>query len=96
MREAATALALKPLDRLLLIELPIAKAVILGGIQIAAVLSVGTATIAAFVGAGGFGDRIAQGLALNNNELLLAGAIPAASLALLLQFLFEKLNKKRF
>ena len=46
--------------------------------------------------AGGFGDRIAQGLALNNNELLLAGAIPAASLALLLQFLFEKLNKKRF
>ena len=94
MREAGVALGLKPLDRLILVELPIAKPVILGGIQISAVLSVGTATIAAFVGAGGFGDRIAQGLALNNNELLLAGAIPAASLALVIQFVFEKLNKK--
>ena len=96
LREAATALALTPFDRLVLIELPIAKTVILGGIQIAAVFSVGTATIAAFVGAGGFGDRIAQGLALNNNELLLAGAIPSAALALIIQFSFEAFNKKRF
>jgi osmoprotectant transport system permease protein len=54
---------------------------------------VGTATIAAFIGAGGFGERIVQGLALNNTQLLLAGAIPAAAMALLMQggfFLLEK------
>ena len=58
---------------------------ILSGVQVAAVTSVGTATIAAFVGAGGFGERIAQGLALNNTSMLLAGAIPSAVLALLIQ-----------
>jgi osmoprotectant transport system permease protein len=67
---------------------------ILSGVKVAAVVSVGTATIAAFVGAGGFGERIAQGLALNNTSLLLAGAIPSAALALLLQVGFFVLERR--
>jgi len=93
MRQAATALGLKSFQRLWLIEMPLARGVILSGIKISAVLCVGTATIAAFIGAGGFGERIVQGLALNNTQLLLAGAIPAAVLAMLMQggfFLLEK------
>jgi len=93
MRQAATALGLRSLQRLWLIEMPLARGVILSGIKISAVLCVGTATIAAFIGAGGFGERIVQGLALNNTQLLLAGAIPAAVLAMLMQggfFLLEK------
>ena len=62
---------------------------ILAGVKTAAVVNVGTATIAAFVGAGGFGERIAQGLAVNDHRLLLAGAIPAAVLALAVHALFE-------
>jgi osmoprotectant transport system permease protein len=88
MRQAATALGLGARDQLWLIELPLARTMILSGIKVSAVLSVGTATIAAFVGAGGFGERIAQGLALNNTSMLLAGAIPSAALALLMQFGF--------
>jgi hypothetical protein len=53
------------------------------------VINVGTATIAAFIGAGGYGERIVTGLALNDNTMLLAGAIPAAALALLVQGVFE-------
>ena len=93
MRQAAKALGLSARDQLCLIELPLARTMILSGIKVSAVLSVGTATIAAFVGAGGFGERIAQGLALNNTPMLLAGAIPSAGLALLMQygfFLFER------
>jgi osmoprotectant transport system substrate-binding protein/osmoprotectant transport system permease protein len=54
---------------------------------------VGTATIAAFIGAGGFGERIAQGLALNDDVMLLAGALPAAALALAVHLLFEGLER---
>jgi osmoprotectant transport system permease protein len=93
MRQAATALGITTGQRLWLIELPLARTMIISGINISAVLCVGTATIAAFIGAGGFGERIVQGLALNNTQLLLAGAIPAAVLALLMQagfFLLEK------
>jgi osmoprotectant transport system permease protein len=92
LRMAALALGLTPRDRLLYIDLPLAMPVILAGIKTAAVMSVGTATIAAFIGAGGYGERIAIGLALNDNEMLLAGAIPAAVLALLTQLLFELLE----
>lgn len=88
MRQAATALGFSARDQLYLIELPLARAMILSGIKVSAVLSVGTATIAAFVGAGGFGERIAQGLALNDTSMLLAGAIPSAGLALLMQYSF--------
>ncbi|MFD2272520.1 ABC transporter permease [Undibacterium arcticum] len=89
LRLAARALGLKPKDCLLLIDLPLAMPVILAGVKTAAVMSVGTATIAAFIGAGGYGERIATGLALNDNQMLLAGAIPAAMLALVTQLLFE-------
>jgi len=64
---------------------PLALPSILAGINTSAVINVGTATIAAFIGAGGYGERIASGLALNDNATLLAGAIPAAALALLIQ-----------
>jgi osmoprotectant transport system permease protein len=89
LRLAALALGLTPRQRLRQIDLPLALPVILAGIQTAAVMSVGTATIAAFIGAGGYGERIAVGLALNDNDMLLAGAIPAAVFALATQGLFE-------
>ncbi|MBB3120654.1 ABC transporter permease/substrate-binding protein [Pseudoduganella violacea] len=89
LKTAALALGLRPNQRLLHIELPLALPVILAGVKTAAVMSVGTATIAAFIGAGGYGERITTGLALNDNDMLLAGALPAAALALLTQGLFE-------
>ena len=89
MRLAAAALGLRAPQRLLHVDLPLALPVILAGVKTAAVMSVGTATIAAFIGAGGYGERITIGLALNDNDMLLAGAIPAAVLALLTQAVFE-------
>ena len=65
--------------RLRLIELPLASRSILAGIKTSAVINVGTATIAAFIGAGGYGERIVAGLAVNDHAMLLAGAIPAAA-----------------
>ncbi len=93
LRMAALALGLTARQRLWEVELPLALPVILAGVKTAAVMSVGTATIAAFIGAGGFGERITIGLALNDNDMLLAGAIPAAVLALLTQALFELLER---
>ena len=89
LRTAALALGLTRTQSLLTVELPLAAPVILAGVKTAAVMSIGTATIAAFIGAGGFGERITTGLALNDNDMLLAGAIPAALLALLTQAGFE-------
>jgi osmoprotectant transport system permease protein len=89
MRQAALALGLSARDRMLAIELPLAAPAILAGVKTSAVINVGTATIAAFIGAGGYGERIVQGLALNDNALLVAGAVPAAALALLVQGAFE-------
>ena len=93
LRMAALALGLNRRDRLLHIDIPLAAPVILAGLKTAAVMSVGTATIAAFIGAGGYGERIAIGLALNDHAMLLAGAIPAAVLALLTQVLFELIER---
>jgi osmoprotectant transport system permease protein len=95
MRQAPLALGMRPGQRLALVELPLAAPSILAGIKISAVINVGTATIAAFVGAGGYGERIVSGLALNDNATLLAGAVPAAVLALLVQGVFE-LGERRF
>lgn len=89
LRTAALALGLTRRQSLVEVELPLAMPTILAGVKTAAVMSVGTATIAAFIGAGGFGERITTGLALNDNDMLLAGAIPAALLALLTQAAFE-------
>jgi osmoprotectant transport system permease protein len=89
LRDAARSLAFKPWQRWWLIDLPIAMPVVVAGVKTAAVITVGTATIAAFIGAGGYGERIATGLALNDHATLIAGALPAAVLALATQGLFE-------
>ena len=93
LRESALALGLPSFARLRLIELPLAARAIFAGIKTAAVINVGTATIAAFIGAGGYGNRISQGLENNNDLLLLSGAIPAAALALLVQWSFDLLDR---
>jgi osmoprotectant transport system permease protein len=85
LRQAAAALGLRRAQILWLIELPMASRTILAGVRTSAVINVGTATIAAFIGAGGYGERIVAGLAVNDNILLLAGALPAALLALLIE-----------
>lgn len=81
--EAGRGMGLTESQLLLQVELPLALSVILSGVRVAVVISVGLATIAAAVGAGGLGEFIFRGLAMVDNNLILAGAIPAASLALL-------------
>jgi osmoprotectant transport system permease protein len=66
---------------------------VLAGVRIAAVVSIGTATLAAFIGAGGLGEPIVTGLALNNTGLILQGALPAAGLAILVELAFEGLER---
>jgi osmoprotectant transport system permease protein len=92
--QAGTALGLSPRQVLVKVEMPLASPVIMAGVKTSAVINVGTATIAAFIGAGGFGERIAQGLALNDHAVLLAGALPAAVLALLVHALFELAERR--
>jgi osmoprotectant transport system permease protein len=91
--QAATALGLNSPQVLMKVEMPLAMPVIMAGVKTSAVISVGTATIAAFIGAGGFGERIAQGLALNDHAVLLAGALPAALLALAVHAVFELVER---
>jgi osmoprotectant transport system permease protein len=93
MVQAATALGLAPRTILAKVELPLALPTIMAGMKTSAVINVGTATIAAFIGAGGFGERIVQGLALNDHAVLLAGALPAAVLALLVHAAFELIER---
>ncbi len=83
-------------DRQLLwqVELPLALGVIIAGVRVATVISVGLATIAAAIGAGGLGEYIFRGLAMVNNQLILAGAIPAAVLALLADVSLGWLEKR--
>ncbi len=88
---AARALGLTRGQVLREVQLPLALPVMLAGLRTATSLSVGTATMAAFIGAGGYGERIVTGLALNDQTLLLAGALPAAALALLLEGAFGAL-----
>jgi osmoprotectant transport system permease protein len=89
MIQAAQSLGMRPGAILRYIELPLAAPTILAGIKTSAVINVGTATIAAFIGAGGYGERIVTGLALNDHALLLAGAIPSAAMALLIDVGFR-------
>ncbi|MBT9492274.1 MAG: ABC transporter permease subunit [Paucibacter sp.] len=93
LKQAAVALGLTPAQSLRLIELPLALPLVLAGVRTATSIAVGTATIAAFIGAGGLGERIVTGLALNDRELLLAGALPAAALALLFEAAFALLAR---
>lgn len=91
--ETARILGLTPRQRLRLIELPLASINILAGIKTTAVLNVATATIAALIGAGGYGRYITSGLALNDNATILKGAIPTAIMALGFHALFEILDR---
>lgn len=88
-RESAEALGLPAHARLRLVELPLSARAILAGIKTSAVINVGTATLAALIGAGGYGQPILTGIRLDDIGLILQGAIPAAGLALLVQGLFE-------
>ena len=93
MRLAGLALGLREGQVLRSIELPLALPAIFAGIKTAAVWNVGMATIATFIGAGGLGERIVAGLAVNDTAFMLAGAVPAALLALLTQWLFDGLDR---
>ena len=88
-RHASAALGMTQRQRLGLVEFPLALPTVLAGIRTATAIAIGTATIAAFIGAGGLGERIVTGLALNDSAMLLAGALPAAGLALLSEAFFE-------
>ena len=93
LRESAIALGLSPITRLWEIYLPMASRSIFSGIKTSAVINVGTATLAALIGAGGLGEPILSGLNLNDHVTILQGAIPAALLALLVQWFFDLLDR---
>lgn len=94
LHDAAHALGLSPWARFFEVELPLALPSLLAGARTAAVLAVGTATVAAFIGAGGFGQPISTGLSLNDTRLILQGALPAAALALLVEGAFGLLERR--
>ncbi len=93
LRESAIALGLSPMAQLWQIYLPMASRSILSGIKTSAVINVGTATLAALIGAGGLGEPILSGLNLNDHATILEGAIPAAVLALIVQWSFDLLDR---
>jgi osmoprotectant transport system permease protein len=89
MAQAALSLGMTTRQALGYVQLPLAMPTLVAGIKTAAVINVGTATMAAFIGAGGFGERIVAGLAVNDSDVMLAGALPAAVLALIVQLAFD-------
>jgi osmoprotectant transport system permease protein len=91
--EAAMAMGMNTRRRLLMVELPLAMPIIMAGIRTAMVLIIGTATIAALIGAGGLGDIILLGIDRNNTSLIILGAIPAALLAIVFDLLLRKMEK---
>ena len=93
LRRVSVAIGLTHRQQLRYVFIPLALPHVIAGIRIAAVISIGTATLAAFIGAGGLGEPIVTGLALNNTNLILQGAIPAALLALATELLFEALER---
>src|SRR5213078_597231 len=93
LRESAVALGLSPIARLWEVYLPMASRSILAGIKTSAVINIGTATLAALIGAGGLGEPIISGLNLNDHVTILEGAVPAALLALLVQLAFDFLDR---
>ncbi len=86
-REAGRGMGMTDKQLLLQVEIPLALGVILAGVRVATVIAIGIATIAAAIGAGGLGEFIFSGIAVVNNQLILAGAIPSAGLALLADLL---------
>ncbi len=93
LKRVAEAIGLTRSQQLWHVLLPLALPNILAGIKTAAIISIGTATLAAFIGAGGLGEPIVTGLALNDTNLILQGAIPAAVLAILVELMFELLER---
>jgi osmoprotectant transport system permease protein len=93
-REAAVAMGMTDRQVLFQVELPLAMSVILTGVRVAVVITIGVAIIAAEVGAGGLGEYIFRGLRLNDNRLLLAGAVPSAAMALVADFGFGLIEKR--
>ncbi|WGF38683.1 osmoprotectant update ABC transporter permease/substrate-binding subunit OpuFB [Lysinibacillus capsici] len=96
LKEAALAMGMNRSKRLVKVELPLAMPVMMAGIRTAMVLIVGTATLAALIGAGGLGDIILLGIDRNNTALILIGAIPAAILALIFDVALKKLESLSF
>lgn len=94
--EAAKALGMSKKQILINVELPLAMPVILAGIRTATVINVGVATLASYIAAGGLGEFIFGGISLNNTNMILAGAIPAALLAIVLDFLLSGIQKMDF
>lgn len=92
-KDAAQGMGMTPAQILLRVELPLAMPVILAGIRTATVINVGVATLAAYIAAGGLGEFIFGGIALNNTNMILAGAIPAAGLAIFFDFLLGRLQQ---
>ena len=93
-REAARGMGMTDRQILFKVELPLSLSTVIAGIRVATVLTIGIATIAAAVGTGGLGEFIFRGLAMVNNQLILAGAIPAALLALLADFGLSLLERR--
>jgi osmoprotectant transport system permease protein len=93
-REAARGMGMTSRQILFHVELPLSLSTLLAGIRVATVLTIGVATIAAAVGAGGLGEFIFRGLAMVNNRLILAGAVPAAALALVADFILSVLERR--
>lgn len=91
--DAAKGMGMTPYQILFKVELPLAMPVILAGVRTATVINVGVATLAAYIAAGGLGEFIFGGIALNNTNMILAGAIPAALLAIIFDFLLAKAQK---
>lgn len=92
-RQVAAAMAMSRTQELRYVMLPLAMPHVIAGVRTAAVICIGTATLAAFIGAGGLGDPIVTGLALNDSRLILQGAIPAALLAVFTEFFFSGVER---
>ncbi len=90
--ESAHSLGLTSFEKLVYIQLPLVSPYILSGVKTSAIISIGTATLAALIGAGGYGAPIVSGLALNDNATILIGAIPAAIMALAMHLIFDLLK----
>lgn len=90
--EAGRGMGMKKIQILTMVEVPLALPVIMGGIRISTVINIGTATIAALIGAGGLGDFIFRGISMNNNNMILTGAVPTALLAITVDFILGKIE----
>ncbi len=91
--EAGRGMGMKKSQILTMVEIPLALPVIMGGIRISTVINIGTATIAALIGAGGLGDFIFKGISMNSNNMILTGAVLTALLAISVDFILGKIEK---